>query len=124
MIAGEVPSPRVLLIDDDDLVLAVLHTALVRAGYSVRDALSSAEARRMLAIQPVDIIVLDAHIPGSTLEGDLAIVAAAHPRPAVIVLSGSSVDPALLEAAGATYLAKPVDASVFLEHVAAANGAR
>lgn len=114
---------RVLLVDDDELVLAVLHTALVRAGHSVRDALNSAEAMRLLMIQPVDVVVLDAHMAGSTLEGDLAAITGLRDAPAVIVLSGARVDHALLASAGATFLAKPVDAQVFLDRVRDAGGA-
>ncbi len=122
MIAGDLPAPRVLLVDDDELVLAVLHTALVRAGYSVRDASNSADALRMLKIQPVAVVVLDAHMDGSTLEGDLRAISVLPYAPAIIVLSGARVNVELLESVGATYLAKPVDASVFLTRVATAAG--
>lgn len=114
---------RVLLVDDDELVLAVLHTALVRAGYSVRDALNSAEAMRLLAIQPVDVVVLDAHMAGSTLEDDLEAISGIPGAPAIVVLSGGRVDASLLAASGASFLAKPVDAHVFLDRVRDAVGA-
>lgn len=117
MLPGELPASRVLLVDDDELVLMVLHTALVRAGYSVRDALSSAEAKRMLAVHPVDLVVLDAHIPGSTLESDLAAISGVARPPAIVVLSGAQVSAELLASAGASYLSKPVDADVFLTHI-------
>jgi CheY-like chemotaxis protein len=122
MVSGELGPIRVLVVDDDELVLAVLHTALVRAGYSVRDATNSAEAMRMLAIQPVEVIVLDAHMDGSTLPEDLASIRATQHSPAVIVLSGARVEPSLLTQFDASYLAKPVDASVFLARVAEAAG--
>ncbi len=119
MLPGEQTASRVLLVDDDELVLAVLHTALVRTGYSVRDAASSAEAMRMLAVHPVDVVVLDAHIPGSTLESDLAAISGVPRPPAIVVLSGASVSAELLATAGASYLSKPVDAVVFLERIGA-----
>jgi two-component system chemotaxis response regulator CheY len=124
MITGDLPAPRVLLVDDDELVLAVLHTALVRAGYSVRDALDSASALRLLAIQPVSVVVLDAHMDGSTLYANLAAIGALPQAPAIIVLSGARVDQALLDVAGASYLAKPVDSSEFLARVAEAATSR
>ena len=122
MVSGDLGPIRVLVVDDDELVLAVLHTALVRAGYSVRDATNSAEAMRMLAIQPVEVIVLDAHMDGSTLAEDLASIRELRHSPAVIVLSGAQVESALLTQFDASYLAKPVDASVFLARVAEAAG--
>ena len=118
MVSGDNGPARVLVVDDDELVLAVLHTALVRAGYSVRDATNSAEAMRMLAIQPVDVVVLDAHMDGSTLAEDLESMRAIRHSPAIIVLSGAPVEPDLLARFDASYLAKPVDASVFLARIA------
>lgn len=76
----------------------------------------------MLAIQPVDVVVLDAHMAGSTLAEDLESISRLSDAPAVIVLSGARVESALLERFGASYLAKPVDASVFLARVAEAAG--
>jgi DNA-binding response OmpR family regulator len=122
MVSGDLGPFRVLVVDDDELVLAVLHTALVRAGYSVRDATNSAMAMRMLAIQPVDAIVLDAHMDGSTLAEDLESIRKIPHSPAVIVLSGAQVEQHLLTRFNASYLAKPVDASVFLARVAEAVG--
>ena len=122
MVSGDLGPARVLVVDDDELVLAVLHTALVRAGYSVRDATNSETAMRLLAIQPVDAIVLDAHMDGSTLVEDLQSIRAIRHSPAVIVLSGAQVEPQLLSRFDASYLAKPVDASVFLARVAEAVG--
>ena len=122
MVSGDLGPARVLVVDDDELVLAVLHTALVRAGYSVRDATNSADAMRMLAIQPVSAVVLDAHMDGSTLAEDLASIRAIRHSPAIVVLSGAQVEPDLLAKFDASYLAKPVDASVFLTRVAEAVG--
>lgn len=121
--SAEDPPRKVLLVDDDDLVLAVLQAALARAGHTVRCALTSAEALRLLAIESVDVVVLDAHMAGSSLEGDLDAISGLRSSPAIIVLSGSAVDAALLAAAGATYLAKPVDARVFLDAVRDAGSA-
>jgi CheY-like chemotaxis protein len=123
MALGAIGPFRILVVDDDELVLAVLHTALVRAGYSVRDATNSATALRMMAIQPVDVMILDAHMDGSTLAGDLEAVRAMPHSPAIIVLSGAPVEADLLERFDASYLAKPVDAHVFLDRVAQAVGA-
>ena len=114
---GELDAPRVLLVDDDELVVSVLHTALVRAGFSVRDAPDAASALRMLAISPVKVVVLDAHMAGSTLDENLEAISGLHDKPVVIVLSGARVDAAVLEKFGARYLAKPIDAVDFISAV-------
>lgn len=112
-------SHRVLLVDDDELVLSVLHTALVQRGYAVRDATDLASALRMLRIQPVDVVILDARMDGSTLEEGLIALRGVTGDFGIVVLSGAHVDPPLLDRFDASYLAKPVDASVFLDTVAA-----
>jgi CheY-like chemotaxis protein len=122
--AGE--TVRVLIVDDDDLVRSVVHTALVQSGYAVRDAQNSAEAVRLLLLQRVELVILDAHMDGSTLAEDLARIRAlpGGDELAIIVLSGASVDPALLEQHAASYLAKPVDFPVFIAAIATAVGDR
>ena len=120
MVSGDHGGTRVLLVDDDELVISVFHTALVRAGFSVRDAPDAAAALRMLAISPVKVVVLDAHMAGSTLDENLMAINALPDKPTVIVLSGARVEPALLAAHGATYLAKPIDAVDFIAAVGAA----
>lgn len=119
MASAGVQSHRVLLVDDDELVLSVLHTALVQFGYAVRDATDLNSALRLLRIQPVDVVILDGRMDGSTLEEGLTALRALAGEFGIIVLSGASVDHALLDRYSASYLAKPVDASVFLERVAA-----
>lgn len=117
MVSADHRDTHVLLVDDDELVVSVLHTALVRSGFSVRDAPDAAAALRMLTIVPVKVVVLDAHMAGSTLSENLTAINALPEKPTVLVLSGASVDPALLAAHGASYLAKPIDAVDFIAAV-------
>lgn len=120
MVSTDQSAARVLIVDDDELVVSVLHTALVRSGFSVRDAPDAAAALRMLAISPVKVVVLDAHMAGSTIDENLPAINALPDKPKVIVLSGAKVDPELLATHGAHYLAKPIDAADFIAAVTAA----
>ncbi len=122
MITGDRPAPRVLVVDDDELIRSVLHTALVQSGYSVRDAETGADALRLLAIHPVDLLILDAHMDGETLEQNLVRFRALSETPRIVVLSGAKVAQPLLDRFDASYLAKPVDFAQFLAHVATALG--
>lgn len=55
---------RVLLVDDDRLVLATLSAGLEQAGYAVQACASAEEARRILNLERPDIAVLDVRMPG------------------------------------------------------------
>jgi AmiR/NasT family two-component response regulator len=59
------PGKRLLLVDDDRLVLAMLADGLAHAGYSVTSAESAEEAEACLAggLRP-DLVVLDVRMPG------------------------------------------------------------
>ena len=52
------PPRKVLLVDDDRLVLATLCKGLEQAGYAVQGCASAEEARRILAIERRDLAVL------------------------------------------------------------------
>ncbi len=57
---------KLLLVDDDRLVLATLSRGLEQAGYAVQACDSVEEARRVLAIEMPDIVVLDMRMPGTS----------------------------------------------------------
>jgi diguanylate cyclase (GGDEF)-like protein len=58
------PPCEVLLVDDDELVLAHLASLLQFAGYRVRCAASGIEAVRMQARDPSQIVITDWEMPG------------------------------------------------------------
>ena len=55
--------PRLLLIDDDDLVRAVLATALTRAGHAVVQAGDGRQGVRLFAAEPADLVITDLVMP-------------------------------------------------------------
>lgn len=57
---------KVLLVDDDRLVLATLGSGLEQAGYAVQACASAEEAKRILGIESPDIAVLDVRMPGAS----------------------------------------------------------
>ncbi len=57
---------KVMLVDDDRLVLATLGSGLEQVGYAVQVCASADEARRILAIEAPDILVLDVRMPGDS----------------------------------------------------------
>lgn len=59
----EAPKRRILIVDDDRLILATLSKGLQQAGYEVRQAASAAEAVRIAMDDPPDLAVLDVRMP-------------------------------------------------------------
>lgn len=106
------PSRRkVLLVDDDRLILATLSSSLERAGYAVRSCGSAEEARRLIEVEKPDMAILDIRMPGeSGLE--LARHLLLNPGVPFIFLTAYSEAPIVQEAVGQGalgYLVKPVD---------------
>ncbi|MEO8393383.1 MAG: response regulator [Chloroflexota bacterium] len=55
-------SQIVMIVDDDQMNRELLETVVKRAGYSVNHANSGAQALRMVAAQPPDLILLDVRL--------------------------------------------------------------
>jgi DNA-binding response OmpR family regulator len=91
--------PRVLIVEDDDAVLMMLHEGLHRDGFEVVTASNVRDALQHIATQKFDVLLSDLHLP---LAGDgFTIVSAmrhTHPDALTVVLTGY---PALEEAMSA-----------------------
>ena len=91
--------PRVLIVEDDDSVLLMLHEGLHRDGFEVVTASNVRDALQLIATQKFDVLLSDLHLP---LAGDgFTLVSAmrhTHPDALTVVLSGY---PALEEAMSA-----------------------
>jgi two-component system, OmpR family, alkaline phosphatase synthesis response regulator PhoP len=57
------PSPRILLVDDDDSLAALLGGRLRREGYDVRTCGDASEAGEVLKSHTFDVILLDVMLP-------------------------------------------------------------
>jgi two-component system, probable response regulator PhcQ len=81
-------TPTVLLVDDDEHVLAALRRAFRHEPYVVRVADGPAAALRILATESVDVIVTDEAMPGMRGTEFLAQVHAQYPDTIGIVVTG------------------------------------
>jgi DNA-binding NtrC family response regulator len=63
--AGVALAPAVLVVDDEPLIRWSIAETLRDAGLSVREAADAASARRLLADTdlPIDVVLLDLHLP-------------------------------------------------------------
>jgi diguanylate cyclase (GGDEF)-like protein/PAS domain S-box-containing protein len=106
------PKPRtLLLVDDEENIVASLKRSLRRGGYHIVTANSAAEGLQRLAETEVDVIVSDQRMPGMTGVEFLRRAKDLYPETVRIVLSGytelQSITDAINEGAIYKFLTKP-----------------
>lgn len=117
---------RILVMDDEEMICAIVKDLLEDTGYSVETAANSTLAldryRQTLAAgTPFDLVILDLTIPGG--EGGKEVVKqilALHPQAKVIVSSGYADDPVMANYADYGFIgvaAKPYDLQVLKDLV-------
>jgi two-component system CheB/CheR fusion protein len=112
---------KIMVIDDEPVLLRSLELHLERKGYTVRTASSGEEA--LLAFsrltRPVDLIVLDINMPGMGGFKAFEQIKAARPEVRVIVASGQAPDASQRELPVDLWLQKPFRIDVLLRAVRA-----
>ena len=108
--ASTAPQIRLLVVDDDRLVLANLADGLEQAGYAVSRAATGEEAIRICAEAPPDLVIMDLCLPG--LSGiETARKIRQTSKTPVLFLSAYDTEDLVKEAVadgGLGYLVKPV----------------
>jgi len=80
---------RVLQVDDDDAVRAMMSEGLQRKGFEVTTAASVAEALRRIATESFDVLITDLHIPDPG-DGFTVVSAMRHSQPNALTMLVSS----------------------------------
>lgn len=121
---GAVRSNTLLLVDDEENILAALRRLFRRDGYRILTASSGAEGLELLARNEVDVIVSDQRMPGMTGVDFLRRCKVMRPETIRMTLSGftdlQSIIDAVNEGAVYKFLTKPWDDDRLREHVAQA----
>ena len=119
-------SPTVLIVDDDDLVLARLKELVAAAGYKVHTAASGIEALHSLKQTPASIVITDLKMPG--MDGlDLCRRIREHVWPGyvyIVLLTARDAEKDILEGltAGADdYVSKRSSAAQFVARLRSAK---
>ena len=115
-------SARVLVVDDEPVILQVLSNHLASEGYEVALASSGSEALVRLEQQPFDLVVLDVMMPRTSGYEVCRALRERHSLEElpVIFLTAKNQAPDLvagLEAGGNDYLAKPIGRDELLARV-------
>ena len=114
----------ILVVDDDPAIREMVGMALTRAGYEMLVAGNALEARRIIASQRPDLVLLDWMLPGQSgfeLARQLNNDNAQRPLP-IIMLTARDQETdkvAALEAGADDYIAKPFSVSELLARIKA-----
>jgi len=105
---------RVLLVDDEEELVATLAERLEYRDFLAQYAISGPAALRMLREQTFDVVVIDLKLPGMSGEELLQTIGAAYPHLPVLMVTGhGSGTPEAGEKPAGAYdlLPKPIDIS-------------
>jgi DNA-binding response OmpR family regulator len=78
-------SHRVLVVDDDDLILELTTTQLASKGFEVVAASSVTEALRLIATETFDVLITDLNMPNPG-DGFTVVTAMRHSQPHALIL--------------------------------------
>ena len=121
------PDPSLLLVDDDEIFLTRLARAMEKRGFSVQQAPSVAEARRMVAERPPAYAVVDLRLEDGNGLDVVDALREARENTRIVVLTGYGAIATAVAAVkmGATdYLSKPADADDVIRALLARPGAK
>src|SRR5262249_9002740 len=110
----------VLLVEDDSAVRRGLAQTLTHAGYSVREASTFADAKRLLQVEAPDVLITDIRLQEFNGLQLVLLSQALSPSTRAIVITGYT-DPVIETEArryGADYIAKPFESGALLKLIA------
>jgi DNA-binding NtrC family response regulator len=105
-------SARILVVDDEEIVVRSCLRILADSGYELESAADGVEALRKVAANPFDVLVLDIMMPAMDGLEVLRRVKESHPDLDVIMITGlSQIDTAVqaMKLGAFDYLPKPFD---------------
>jgi CheY-like chemotaxis protein len=117
---------RVLVVDDEPEVCAVLRDALVDSGYIVKTAVSGREALGLMPVFQPDVVLLDVAMPGMSGVEVLDQLRREHSRVAVVMVTANQDEGTarqMLARGAFDYVPKPFDLGM-LERIVGAAAAR
>src|SRR5436309_7824385 len=80
--------PRILVMDDDELLRSALRVVLEAAGYEVMEAADGNAGLRLQRQQGADLVLVDIFMPERDGLEVIRALRAAHPQPTIVAMSG------------------------------------
>lgn len=117
------PSPTILIIDDDRLIRWSLSTVLGRAGYSAQEAATGKEGLVAVQSRRPDLVLLDVKLPDMDGFAVLQAILEAHPNLPVLMMTAEATAETArhaLRRGACGHLDKPCDPAVLLTAVSEA----
>lgn len=93
---------KILVVDDEALILTTVDKTLARVGYAITRAQNRAELSEALKGAPYDLLITDIYMEGMTLNEVIERVRQTSPEVKVLKMSGS-----VNEGKGADFIEKP-----------------
>jgi DNA-binding response OmpR family regulator len=117
-----IPVGRILVIDDEQRILNVVHRGLEAEGMAVDSARESGEGLRLALTNPYDLVVLDLVMPGLDGHAVLRHILERKPTQPVLILSAlndTASKVSCLERGAEDYISKPFSLEELLARVRA-----
>ena len=112
---------KILLVDDDDLVLSALSLSLEDAGFAVVTANNGTLAVERVEAEPFDVVVCDIRMSGMDGIATLEAIKTQRPETRTVVITGYSDDPMTpvkaIELGVDDYLLKPFDGGLLIHRL-------
>jgi len=103
----EAGHPRILLVEDEDIVREVIEDTLMSSGFTVVSASDARDALEVIGSEdPVSLVVTDHSLPGLTGSELARRIRSMRPDLPILLVSGYAID-ADLSAEGIPHLTKP-----------------
>lgn len=115
------PQKRVLIVEDEADILALMTFVLERAGYEVVCVTAVAEARAAISLYVFDAALVDLCLPDGSGDEVVGILRAESPETWIVVTSAftqSPLVPRFATEAGDSFLAKPFNNAALVAAVA------
>jgi DNA-binding NtrC family response regulator len=81
---------KILVIDDEILILNTVEKALAKAGYHVTSAQNTQELETALRDAPFDLMITDLHMEDDSVENIISRVKRSSPSIKILLISGSA----------------------------------
>ena len=90
---ADAPKPTVLIVEDVDLLRALLQEFLQEEGFNVRTAGTCAAAQRAIAFSEVDAVASDIRLPDGSGLAFCEVLRVAHPHLGIVMMTGFPNEP-------------------------------